>query len=169
MKNRFYLRHRDNKHENPDLFKEELLQLQEAWRVYRKRDACIRESSECPIECLRAEKLQDIWTTVYKKDQVTFIILDTAITSVIKASVVINEELDLLVHIGQRNIDQLSKYKFPIKVNNVIVVHEILYELALKVQMKSSHDFPKAFDFIVDLLENMLSDLDDDKKLCSIS
>ncbi|GFS40061.1 hypothetical protein NPIL_630141 [Nephila pilipes] len=77
----------------------------------------------------------------------------------------INKELDLLIHLGQRKIDQLSKYEFPIEVNNIVVVHELLYELAFKVQMKSSDDFPTAFDFIADLLESMLSNLDDDKKI----
>ncbi|GFS73307.1 hypothetical protein NPIL_652201, partial [Nephila pilipes] len=91
----------------------------------------------------------------------------TSITSVMKASEIINEELDLLIHIGQRKIDQLGKGKFPIRVNNVVVVHEILHELSLEVQMKCSRDFPTAFDFIIDLLENMLSDLDDDKKNCA--
>ncbi|GFT93530.1 hypothetical protein NPIL_504511 [Nephila pilipes] len=54
------------------------------------------------VHCLRAKTLLDIWTAIYKKDEVMFIILDTAITPVIKASVIINKELDLLVHIGQR-------------------------------------------------------------------
>ncbi|GFY64755.1 transposable element P transposase [Trichonephila inaurata madagascariensis] len=59
------------------------------------------------------------------------------------------------MHIGQTKTDQLGKYKFPVKVNNTIVVSEILHELALRVEMKSSHDFPTAFGFIVNLLERM--------------
>ncbi|PRD18527.1 UNVERIFIED_CONTAM: hypothetical protein NCL1_60266 [Trichonephila clavipes] len=47
----------------------------------------------------------------------------------------------------QIKIDQLGKYKFSVKVRNAIA-NKILHELAL-IEMKSSHNFPTAFDFIV--------------------
>ncbi|GFU61323.1 uncharacterized protein TNCV_5033681 [Trichonephila clavipes] len=107
------------------------------------------------VECLNAEELQDIWTVIFKKDLVIIMMLDTIISPVIKASVIINKDLHLTIHIGQTKIDQLGKYKFPVKVNNTIVVHEILHGLALRIEIKSSHDFPTAFGFIVNLLERM--------------
>ncbi|GFX28461.1 hypothetical protein TNCV_1152701 [Trichonephila clavipes] len=106
------------------------------------------------VECLNAEELQDIRNVVCKNDLVIIMMLDTIISPVIKASVIINKDLHLTTHIRQTKIDQLGKYKFPVKVNNTIVANEILHELALRIEMKSSHDFPTAFGFIVNLLEN---------------
>ncbi|GFX42046.1 putative nuclease HARBI1 [Trichonephila clavipes] len=112
------------------------------------------------VECLNAEEFQDIWT-VCKNDLVIIMMLDTIISPVIKASVIINKDLHLTIHIGQTKIDQLGKYKF----HNTIVVNEILHELALRIEMKSSHDFPTAFGFIVNRLEirrsNLFEELDD--------
>ncbi|GFS65093.1 THAP-type domain-containing protein [Trichonephila clavipes] len=108
------------------------------------------------VECLNAEELQDIWTVICKNDLVIIMILDTIISSVIKTSVIIHKDLDLTIHIGQTKIDQLGKYKFPVKVNNTIVVNEILHELALRIEMKSCLDFPTAFGFIVNLLEEVV-------------
>ncbi|GFV57312.1 hypothetical protein TNCV_968731 [Trichonephila clavipes] len=42
------------------------------------------------VECLNAEELQDIWTVIFKKDLVIIMMLDTIISPVIKASVIIN-------------------------------------------------------------------------------
>ncbi|GFX69649.1 hypothetical protein TNCV_1770181 [Trichonephila clavipes] len=110
------------------------------------------------VECLNAENLRDIWTVVCKNDLVIIMMLDTIKSPVIKASVIINKDLHLTIHIGQTKIDQLGKYKFPVTVHTVIV-NEILHELALRIEMKSSRDFPTAFGFIVNLLESMFSDL----------
>ncbi|GFS91624.1 THAP-type domain-containing protein [Trichonephila clavipes] len=66
------------------------------------------------VECLNAEELQDIWT-VCKNDLVIIMMLDTIISPVIKASVIINKDLHLTTHVGQTMIDQLGKYKFPVK------------------------------------------------------
>ncbi|GFY37398.1 THAP-type domain-containing protein [Trichonephila inaurata madagascariensis] len=52
------------------------------------------------VECLNAEELQDIWTVVCKNDLVIIMMLDTIISPVIKASVIINKDLDLTIHIG---------------------------------------------------------------------
>ncbi|GFX55398.1 THAP-type domain-containing protein [Trichonephila clavipes] len=60
------------------------------------------------VECLNAEKLQDIWTVICKNDLVIIMMLDTKISPVIKASVIINKNLDLTIHIGQTKIDQLG-------------------------------------------------------------
>ncbi|GFV63183.1 hypothetical protein TNCV_1022401 [Trichonephila clavipes] len=60
------------------------------------------------VECLNAEKLQDIWTVICKNDLVIIMKLDTKISPVIKASVIINKDLDLTIHIGQTKIDQLE-------------------------------------------------------------
>ncbi|GFU47171.1 hypothetical protein TNCV_61541 [Trichonephila clavipes] len=57
------------------------------------------------VECLSTEKLQDIWTVVYKKDQVVIMMLDTTTSLVIKSTVIINEELDLSLYIDQTKID----------------------------------------------------------------
>ncbi|GFW09373.1 THAP-type domain-containing protein [Trichonephila clavipes] len=103
------------------------------------------------VECLNAEELQDIRTVVCKNDLVIIMMLERILSHVIKASVIINKDLHLTIHIGQTKIDQLGKYKFPVKVNKTIVVNEILHELALRIEMKSSHDFPTAFGFIVKL------------------
>ncbi|GFW31471.1 hypothetical protein TNCV_1288181 [Trichonephila clavipes] len=56
------------------------------------------------VECLNAEKLQDIWTVICKNDLVIIVMLDTKISPVIKASVIINKDLDLTIHIGQTKI-----------------------------------------------------------------
>ncbi|GFW09353.1 hypothetical protein TNCV_2066121 [Trichonephila clavipes] len=101
------------------------------------------------VEGLNAEELQDIWTVVCKNDLVIIMMLDTILSPDIKASVIINKDLHLTIHLCQTKIDQLGKYKFPVKVNNTIVVNEILHELALRIEMKSSLDFPTAFGFIV--------------------
>ncbi|GFY19339.1 transposon Tf2-8 polyprotein [Trichonephila clavipes] len=61
------------------------------------------------VECLNAEKLQDTWTIICKNDLVIIMMLDTKISPVIKASVIINKDLDLTIHIGQTRIDQLGK------------------------------------------------------------
>ncbi|GFT03009.1 THAP-type domain-containing protein [Trichonephila clavipes] len=60
------------------------------------------------VECLNAEKLQDIWSVICKNDLVIIMMLDTKISPVIKASVIINKDLDLTIHIGQTKIDQLG-------------------------------------------------------------
>ncbi|GFV76063.1 hypothetical protein TNCV_1456601 [Trichonephila clavipes] len=61
------------------------------------------------VECLNAEELQDIWTVVCKNDLVVIIMLDTIISPVIKALVIINKDLHLTIHIVQTKIDQLGK------------------------------------------------------------
>ncbi|GFT57143.1 THAP-type domain-containing protein [Trichonephila clavipes] len=53
------------------------------------------------VECLNAEELQDIWTVICKNDLVIIMMLDTIISPVIKASVIINKDLHLTIHIGQ--------------------------------------------------------------------
>ncbi|GFX27847.1 THAP-type domain-containing protein [Trichonephila clavipes] len=60
------------------------------------------------VECLNAEKLQDIWTVICKNDLVIIVMLDTKISPVIKASVIINKDLDLTIHIGQTKINLVS-------------------------------------------------------------
>ncbi|GFS88203.1 THAP-type domain-containing protein [Trichonephila clavipes] len=60
------------------------------------------------VECLNAEELQDIWTVIFKKDLVIIMMLDTIISPVIKASVIINKDLHLTIPIGQTKIDQLD-------------------------------------------------------------
>ncbi|GFV71111.1 transposable element Tcb2 transposase [Trichonephila clavipes] len=56
------------------------------------------------VGCLNAEELQDIWTIICKNDLVIIMMLDTIISPVIKASVIISKDLDLTIHIGQTKI-----------------------------------------------------------------
>ncbi|GFU07269.1 transposable element P transposase [Trichonephila clavipes] len=72
------------------------------------------------VECLNAEKLQDIWTVICKSDRVIIMMLDTKISLVIKASVIINKDLDLTIHIGQTKIDQLVNVKTPLKEQHLL-------------------------------------------------
>ncbi|GFX99730.1 mariner Mos1 transposase [Trichonephila clavipes] len=60
------------------------------------------------VECLNAEELQDIWTVICKKDLVIIMMLDTIISPVIKASVIINKDLHLTIHTCQTKIDHLG-------------------------------------------------------------
>ncbi|GFU73364.1 THAP-type domain-containing protein [Trichonephila clavipes] len=83
------------------------------------------------VECLNAEELQDIWTVIFKKALVIIMMLDTIISPVIKASVIINKDLDLTIHIGQTKIDQLDfedHNKFPLLEANFSTLKQ-LYDI----------------------------------------
>ncbi|GFV94047.1 THAP-type domain-containing protein [Trichonephila clavipes] len=67
--------------------------------------------------CLNAEELQDIWTIICKNDLVIIMMLDTIISPIIKASVIISKDLDLTIHIGQ------TKIGWPITVNKLLLQH----------------------------------------------
>lgn len=114
------------------------------------------------IDILKNEKLPEKWHIIYKESS-TFIISIMDELPIVTASIVVDQNLNLKVYVKDAPLNQLGKHNFPLKVNSILVINEILNNLNLKSQTECTI-FPSIIDSVISLLDNLNVTLDDSQK-----